>query len=178
MLEFLFSIISGGATGLLGSLFKGVGDYFKRRQEMSHECEMRRLDMELMDKEWEYRDRAAAREGEVRMQESADDLQAASYEHDQATYSRGFKVKLAVNRTLLVLVDVVRGLTRPGLTIFMLWLIWDTRCEVQAALEAAGIERIDIAMAMDLQKRIVCTILYLATLCVAWWFGDRGRRVA
>lgn len=175
MLEFLLSIVSGGATGLLGSLFKGVGDWFKRRQEMEHEREMRRLDMELMDKEWEYRDRAAAREGEVRLQESADGLQAASYAHDQAAYSRGFTVKLAVNRTLLVLVDVVRGLTRPVLTCFMLWLIWDTRREVLGALEAAGIERIDIAMAMDLQKRIVCTILYLGTLCVTWWFGDRGR---
>lgn len=178
MLEFLLSIVSGGATGLLGSLLKGVGDWFKRRQEMAHEREMRELDMRMMDKEWEYRDRAAAREGDVRLQEADAALQAASYEHDQATYSRGLTIKLAVNRTLLVLVDVVRGLTRPALTCFMLWLIWDTRREVLAALEAAGIERIDVAMAMDLQKRIVCTILYLGTLCVTWWFGDRGRGAA
>ncbi|WP_461210397.1 hypothetical protein [Desulfocurvus sp. DL9XJH121] len=175
MLEFLLSIVSGGATGLLGSLLKGVGDWFRRRQEMAHEREMRKLDMEMMDKEWEYRDRAAEREGEVRLQESADALQAASYEHDRATYSSGFKVRLTFNRVMLVLVDVVRGLTRPALTAFMLWLVWDTRCEVHAALQAAGLERIDVAAAMDLQKRIVCTILYLGTLCVTWWFGDRGR---
>ncbi|SKA70810.1 hypothetical protein SAMN02745702_01341, partial [Desulfobaculum bizertense DSM 18034] len=41
----------------------------------------------------------------------------------------------------------------------------------------AGLERLDISLAMDLEKRIVCTILYLAGLSVAWWFGDRGRKV-
>ena len=175
MLEFILSIVSGGATGLLGSLFKGVGDFFKRRQEMAHERDMRKLDMEMMDKEWEYRDRAAAREGEVRLQEAEAGLQAASYDHDRAAYSTGFKVRLAFSRVALVLVDVVRGLTRPVLTAVMLWMVWDTRCEVYAALESAGIDRIDVAAAMDLQKRIGCTILYLGTMCVAWWFGDRGR---
>lgn len=178
MLEFILSIVSGGATGLFGSLFKGIGDYFKRKQEMAHELAMRKADMEMMDKEWEYRDRAAAREGEVRLQESADDLQQASYQHDQATYSRGLKIKLAFNRTLLVMVDVIRGLTRPALTIIMLWMVWDLSKEVRAVIDAAGVERIDIATAMDLQKRIVCTVLYLASMCVAWWFGDRGKKVA
>lgn len=178
MLEFFLSILSGGATGLLGSLFKGVGDYFKRRQKMAHERNMRKMDMEMMDREWEYRDRAAAREGEVRLQESADALQAASYEHDQVTYSSGFKIRHVFNRTALVLVDVLRGITRPALTCVMLWMVWDTRTEVLAVIEAAGVERIDVATAMELQKRIVCTILYLSTLCVTWWFGDRGRKAA
>lgn len=178
MIEFLLSIMAGGATGIVGSLLKGVGDFFRRRQEMAHERSMRKLDMEMMDKEWEYRDRASAREGEVRLQESADDLQAASYEHDQATYSDRFDIKLTLNRVLLVLVDVVRGLTRPALTAYMLWLVWDTRCEVHQVLAGAGLDRIDVATAMDLDKRIVCTILYLASLCVTWWFGDRNRKAA
>ncbi|GAB6178067.1 hypothetical protein JCM16814_29580 [Desulfobaculum senezii] len=176
MLEFLLSIVSGGATGILGSLFKGIGDYMKRKQEMKHEREMRKFDMEMMDKEWEYRDRAATREGEVRLQESADALKAASYANDQATYSRGLDIKLKFSRFLLVLVDVVRGLTRPVLTGYMLWLIWDTRRAVDSALVAAGADMLDVATAMDLQKRIICTILYLGSMTVAWWFGDRGRK--
>ncbi|UIJ38516.1 hypothetical protein LWC08_05185 [Desulfobaculum bizertense] len=177
MIEFLLSLVAGGATGLFGSLVKGVGDYFKRQQEMKHERELRRLDMEMMDKEWEYRDRAASREGEVRVTESGDDLQEASYALDKATYSRGFTVSHFVNKFLLVSVDVVRGLTRPALTVFMLWMVWNTRCQVEDVIARAGLERLDISLAMDLEKRIVCTILYLAGLSVAWWFGDRGRKV-
>ncbi|SKA81962.1 hypothetical protein, partial [Desulfobaculum bizertense] len=89
----------------------------------------------------------------------------------------GFTVSHFVNKFLLVSVDVVRGLTRPALTVFMLWMVWNTRCQVEDVIARAGLERLDISLAMDLEKRIVCTILYLAGLSVAWWFGDRGRKV-
>jgi len=51
MLDSIFSIAAGGVTGLLGSAVSVVGDLFKGGQKNRHEREMRKLDLEMMDRE-------------------------------------------------------------------------------------------------------------------------------
>ncbi|WP_319778429.1 hypothetical protein [Maridesulfovibrio sp.] len=170
--ETLLNIVTGGATGLLGSIFTGIFSYFEEKRKNAHEIEMRKLDMEEMDKEWEYRQRAADREADIRLQESADDLQKISYANDTATYSAGHDLpKWGV--IPLLLVDLVRGLIRPSLTVLLIWMIYSTRVEVMAVLEAAGVQSISVDSAMKIYNEVVSSILYCGTTALLWWFGSR-----
>jgi len=63
----------------------------------------------------------------------------------------------------LVFVDVVRGLTRPGLTFLFVGLVG----VIYFTLGGSDMEILDI------RPRIIDTVLYLATACVLWWFGAR-----
>jgi hypothetical protein len=177
MFEFLGAIFTGGLTGLLGTALQGVASYFQKKQEHAQKVELRRLDMEMMDREWEHRDRAAAREGEIRLQESADGLQGASYGHDSASYSKGLNISSVFLRGCLVLVDVLRGIVRPALTVLLCWLVWDTRAEVKAVLDASGVAAISPKTALALYHEVVTTILYVATTALVWWFGGRSRAI-
>lgn len=177
MHEFLGTIVSGGLTGLLGIALQGVGEYFRRKQEHQQRVEMRRMDIEEMDKEWQYRDRAAAREGELALQTSADDLQKSSYTHDTATYSNSMEIKAPYLQCMLVIVDVVRGITRPLLTFILCVLMWKTLSECRAVMKAAGINGLDPITAMQTYHEAVSAILYAGTAGIIWWFGGRSRAV-
>ena len=47
LLEFGVSMLSGGATGIVGTAISGVIDLFQGRQKHNNELELRRLDIEL-----------------------------------------------------------------------------------------------------------------------------------
>eukprot|EP01022_Parablepharisma_sp_SALTPOND_P014140 TRINITY_DN19035_c0_g1_i1.p4 TRINITY_DN19035_c0_g1~~TRINITY_DN19035_c0_g1_i1.p4 ORF type:complete len:140 (+),score=15.64 TRINITY_DN19035_c0_g1_i1:485-904(+) len=136
---------------------------------------MRKLDMEEMDKEWQYRQRAADREAETRLQESADDLQKLSYSNDSATYSAGHDLP-GWGVIPLLFVDLVRGLIRPSLTVLLIWMIYSTRVEVMAVLEAAGVTSISINLALNIYHEVISSILYCGTTALLWWFGSRQLR--
>jgi hypothetical protein len=170
----LTSLLTGGLTGVLGSLFTNVADIWKRHQDRKHEIDLKKLDLEAMDKEWEYRARQTEVEGEIRLRESADDLREASYANDAIRYATGVKIKSAWLSALLVMVDVVRGLIRPALTVYLIWLVWNTRAEVRAVIDAAGgVQAMDVTTAVQTYRSIIEMILYLAATCVTWWFGTR-----
>ncbi len=67
------------------------------------------------------------------------------------------------------LVDVIRGLVRPALTVGFLALT----AAVYFTLGDDPVAEIDIA------PRVIDTILYLSTTTVLWWFGARqaGKRI-
>ncbi len=170
----LTSLLTGGLTGVIGSLFSNISDIWKRHQDRKQELELKKLDMQMMDKEWEYRSRQTEVEGENRVRESADNLREASYAHDSLRYATGLKIKSAWLSGLLVLVDVVRGLIRPALTVYLIWLVRNTRAEVRAVIDAAGgVQALDVTTAVQVYRSIVEMILYLAATCVTWWFGTR-----
>lgn len=169
------SLISGALTGTIGSIFTNVADYFKKKQEQKHLLEMKRLDIEMMDKEFEAEQRRAELNAETATETSADDLQEMSYGHDARAYSTGYQPGI-VGRMLLAFVDFIRGMTRPGLTIFLIWQVYQTRSEVQAVISAAGLERIDTVQALAIYGTVVDMILFLASTAVAWWFGTRTKK--
>jgi len=169
----LSALLSGGLTGVIGSLVSNITDIWKRRQDRQHELKLRQLDIQMMDKEWEYRERQAETEASVDMQESADSLRADSYDHDARTYSVGLEVEAAWSKALLVLADFIRALVRPALTVFLIWLVWETRMEVVEVLDAAGMQGISAEQAVSVYASVVDMILYLASTAVTWWFGTR-----
>ena len=161
MLETLFnlgaSILTGGATGLLGTALTGVIDTVQARQKHKQEMDLRRLDIELARVEAEGAAATAAIEAEATRERAEWEALEASYKEAARRWSRpgeGWAMQL---------VDVVRGLTRPALT----WSLFALTGAIYFLLGAS-----DVA-AESLRPRVVETVLYLFTAAMLWWFGAR-----
>ena len=153
MLDVLGSVLTGGATGLLGVGLSGVMGYFDRRQKHAQELELRRLDMELTAAEGAVAERVAAADAAAASDKAAAAALEASLRSAATRWSE------AGDSGWIVMVDVVRGLTRPVLTVALVALV--------------GAIYFTSADELDLRGRIVDTVLYLATASVLWWFGAR-----
>ena len=162
MLDMIMSVLTGGATGLIGTAISGVMNYFQSKQSHAQEMALRQLDVELARAEAESAGRVAAIEAETARDAAEWKTLTASYSEAARRWSRpgeGF---------LMTFVDVVRGLTRPLLTFGLVGLAGAIYFTVGA---------VDLAEAA-IRPRIIDTVLYLATASVLWWFGTRpsGRR--
>jgi len=147
MFEMIASILTGGATGLIGTLLSSVMDYFKEKQRHAHEMDKLKFEKEIMAMEIAGKDRVATIQAETA-------LTTQSIRADRATYSHNSASKW------LVFVDVVRGLIRPVITVGLcvtVTIFWfDTQDET-------------------IKKQIIDTVLYLTTAVVLWWFGSRRK---
>ena len=160
-MDSLLSILTGGATGLIGTLFSGIFATFKARADHKHEFKMRELDLEELKLE---RDSAERVEG-IKAESAVNVADARAL---QSSYSLAMKrwtdnLQMTTAQTwILLFVDVVRGLMRPFLTIFFLYLsyhIWGD---------------IFTGTITNTTQHFVNTILYLATLSASWYFGSRS----
>lgn len=181
MLGFLSSIFSGGVTGLLGVAFQRFFDFLKVKQEMQmkkqdqeHELALRRQDAELMAQEWAARTKVA--EVEAAGREAAADAESfgKSFAMEPARYSEGVTLT-PISGLMLVIADFLRGIVRPGLTIYLCVITTMVYLDSQAILKAYKLT-LPVDQAVDLAKLIVSTILYLTTTCVLWWFGTRNKQ--
>ncbi len=151
------SVLTGGATGLLGTALSGAIDFFQARQRHGQEMDLRRLDIELAKVEAGGAAAQAAIEAESAQARAEWEALEASYREAARRLSRpgeGWAMQL---------IDVVRGLTRPALT-------WSLLALVGAIYFLLGAS--DLADEA-LRPRIVETVLYLSTAAVLWWFGAR-----
>ena len=159
MLDALLAILTGGATGLLGTAISAGIGYFERRQRHQQELELRQVDLEISRAESASAERIVAVEAES--EESARSWSAFEASHRASTvrWSSG-------DSGWLVVVDVVRGLIRPVLTLGFV----ATSCAIYFTLP--------ISPSADAGDRLVDTVLYLATTTTLWWFGTRPKRTA
>jgi len=168
MVGWISSLASGGITGLLGSVVTNVSDYFEQRRKNSHEIELRKLDIQEMQQEYEARKEISAQQASAKTTQT-------SYEHDSRSYTTGMKVKSPWLKAPLVLVDFIRGSVRSVLTVFLIVLVWYIFNQVQGVMEEAGMEAVKPDKALAIYSSIVDMILYLASTAVAWWFGSSPR---
>lgn len=177
----VMAILSGGATGLLGVVAQRLFDHWKLKQENDrlrviheHEIAMRRVDGELMAQEWAQRTKVAQVEGETKREVADTEAFAASFQLEPKRYAEGVKTG-KIGGFLLVLVDVLRGVVRPGLTVYLAWiateLYWQS-VKVIALLNPGA----QAALLAEVHRQIVFTLLYLFTTCVLWWFGTRSKQ--
>ena len=153
MPEWLLSLLTGGATGLLGTGLTFAVDYFKRRQAHKHELALRKVDLDITRAESDSAERVAAIEAEGEAESKAWDGLMASYREAMARWSRG-------DSKWLVFVDVVRGLTRPAGA----WAFLGLTGAIYFTLGADDAE---------IRARIIDTVLYLTTTSWMWWYGAR-----
>jgi len=152
-MEAILSLITGGATGLLGTAISGVMKYFTNKQEQSHELKVMDMELKHMDREAEIALKIEEKKQEGKEAQAAWAGLEASYREAGQRWSTG-------NSGWIVFVDVIRGLMRPVLTLCLVILM--------------GV--IYFMLGPDtphMQGQIVNTILYLATSAVLWWFGSR-----
>ena len=177
MLGILGSIFSGGITGLLGVAFQRFFDFLKVKQELEmkkmdheHEANMRRIDGELMAQEWAARTQVATIEATAKETVAAETSFAASFGMEPKQYSARANIG-PVTGFLLVLLDFLRGLVRPGLTVYLCAITTLIYVEARAIMASVSFTSAD---AINVHDHIISTILYLTTTCVLWWFGTRN----
>lgn len=186
MLEALASLFTGGASAVLGGVVGTIGSLVskwlearERRRLMELEIEMKKLDqsheLAVMEREAASAERMAA----IRMDEQrlVGDLKALkeSIRSDSrgATWSAAWADRLdgwmgRVAGMLLVCVDVLRGMTRPLITYYL--VVLTTGLAWWAGQQAEAVSLTDLH---DLLSRIVDMVLFLTSVAVTWWFGTR-----
>lgn len=174
------SILSGGLTGLAGVAVQRFADFQNKkldlqtaREKMAHEVDMKKVDLEIMQQEWAARAKIAVTEGEAAKSVAEDNAFAASYA-DPKQYSEKVQATPA-QAWMLVILDFIRGIVRPGLTIYL--CVLTTLIYWHAHRILAG-QVVSPADALSLVKLIVGTVLYLCTTCLLWWFGVRNKQPA
>jgi hypothetical protein len=152
-LGFLGTVLTGGATGIVGTVISGVARYFGAKQEeratqadREHEYKLHELNM---------RAGAAETERELLITEATTsaDLRMASYAHDTG-----------IGRASRWVINILR-LVRPSLTaglLVMMGAVW-------IMADPAG-------MGIEIRPVISNAIVYLGVTAVTWWFGDRGTK--
>lgn len=164
--DLLTSVVSGGATGLIGAGITRLAEHHAKKMEYKHDEKMRELDAAIMREEWTQKTKIADIEAEVKLDATAAASFAASFNEPQR-YSDGTKLT-AFQNLIMVFVDALRAVVRPALTIYLCaistYLYWDAH----KAMEYVGVMELT-----KLVNQIVDTILYLTTVVVAWWFGTR-----
>lgn len=175
----LSSILSGGLTGLFGIIVQRVADYKKQQLDLkvlelnnAHEVAMKEVDLKIMGAEWAGRVKIADVETAGRI--DSNDAQAfIASMNEPKMYSE----KVAPDRFqgwALVLLDFIRGIVRPGLTIYLCVLTTILYMNAKDLMAVYG--GLDPRGASELLHKVSDTILYLATTTVLWWFGTRQKK--
>lgn len=149
MWDVIGTVLTGGATGLIGTVigkgFSFIDNWQKEKaadKEHNRSIELYKLQSELKLEEKE-------KEMEAQMQVAEIGLRQASYSHDQ---SAGQASQWATN---------ILRLVRPGLTFGLIVLVGIIYFRTD-----------DIGQ----QETIIQSVIYMASSSVLWWFGDRALR--
>ena len=147
MFGLITSVLTGGATGLIGSLLsKGIGlfEATQKRKDRALEYEQ---ELKLLDRQAALRKAETESELAIADAETTASLREASYRHDSS-----------LGNPHRWVVDVLR-LVRPALTLFLLvtvFVIYTTTND------------------LEIMAGIVDSVLFMASSAVTWWFGDRS----
>ena len=148
MSEILLSLLTGGATGVLGTLVSGGLSFLKKGQDNKHSIRMREFDLKELDLELSSAEKIAVLSAEKSALEG-------SYEDSRTFVTQGMELT-AGQKWIAVLIDLVRSLMRPMITLFFLG--------ITGYLTWVG----------GLNDDIEQTVLYLTATTTVWWFGGRG----
>ena len=168
----LGSIIGGGITGLVGAGLTAWTEYKKQESLFTHEEKMAELDQAMTKLEIQGRLRIAETESNALQEVAASKALQVSYDADRAQYATG---RTAGNSKWFVWVDVIRGLVRPTLTLYMMLVVTLIYWHIMALV--GGIEGLDSTQAYGMLGGIIDSLLYITTTIVLWWFGSRTKGV-
>ena len=175
ILDSILSVVSGGATGLIGTAVQSVFQYKTKALEIDlekqkgiNELEKQKLDIQMAAQEWASRTQIATitTQGEVDKADAA--TLAASYSLEPQQYSEKSLLTHAQN-WLFVFLDTFRAIIRPGLTVYL--------CAITTMIyiQTRGLITANQGDSFGLLEKLVNTVLYLTTTCVLWYFGSRNR---
>ena len=150
MFDMIASVLTGGATGIVGSLIGTAGRFLEKRQqlkqiklEFDQELSLQQLQMSARKHELES-------EHAIVQVKADSDIKTASYAHD-ASYGAASPVIASILRFV-----------RPVLTFGLLGF--------------TGYIFFSVSENPEISREISNQIMFLTTTAVAWWFGDRSLR--
>ena len=153
-MELILSILTGGATGLIGSLVGKVFGFLQVREERknrlaeyAHIERLHELNTQARGVELEAEAAIAATQAEAQMRSEA-------YRHDTAIGQGG-----------PVLTFILR-MVRPVLTFGLVGLVAYFWIDTDA--------NSDLIDANAFKAKLIDTVVYLASAAVLFWFGSRG----
>lgn len=148
------SIMFSGLVGLFGGIAEKITTFKTKKLELEmeqkkfeHEVQLRKVDAEIMEKEWQARTQVATIEANKAIEVEDSKGFAKSYDLEPKTY--GIKW-----------LDAFRGSIRPILTLYLVIIT-----SVMYYRSDGG--KIDPTAVVD-------TILSLTVMSCGWWFGSRG----
>ncbi|QCG76673.1 TMhelix containing protein [Vibrio phage vB_VhaS_R21Y] len=159
--------VSGGLTGLLGTVFSGLVMWKENSDKRKFELEMRRLD--ISERKAEAEITLKQTEAETEATKIAAELNAfqASQKGDKATYSTKHP-----SNGWLIAVDVVRGLIRPVLTLALVTIT--TMITFDAIEATGGYEKFVAVQGVNIVLSLIESLIYMTNTAVLWWFGARS----
>jgi len=183
-------IILGGLTGLIGNAITSWTKYKTAKMEHEHKENMVKLETLAMLEEAKAQISItkARIEGEVELAEVGaykESIEAGKEKFfgeqwvDRMFESTGWasyllKPMAMVFALMFAIIDVLRGLMRPLLTIYLTglstyitWLAWKV-------LETKGISNLAVSDAVGIYSDVISTVIYLTVSAITWWFGDRS----
>ena len=161
LIGIITSAFGGGLTGLLGHGIKEWLSAKRLDKEARIKAEERAHELAVMRLEAETAGKVAAIQTEGAAEVASYDALVSSYQHDKATYSARFDRLPRWAVGALVMVDVVRGVTRPALTA--------TGIVAVSYLAIGGAEE-------WVRLEATRALVYVTTAAFLWWFADRPKR--
>ncbi len=172
------SILGGGATGLLGIVAQRFFDWMHVKEKTKLMVLQNQHELAVMSAEWQGRLGVAKEQGEAARDVADSGALAASY---QGAFERfatwDMKKDHWTIKAMMVLLDVLRGIVRPGLTLYLCWITTQIYQETRALLDSDGVS-LTSDQTLQLLVYLIATICYLFTTCVTWWFGTRNKAAA
>lgn len=187
----LIETILGGITGFVGNIVTSVANYRMQKLKNEHSREMAKLELDKMDKEKEFmlaeveanlRITEVQTEAQMDITDSqafADSIKAAEKDALSETIQEkliakgGFATGVGVFISLLFgLVDFLKKLIRPSLTIYLVGLTTWITIIAWEVMETKNAE-FTTEQAKDIFDQVTTIVIYLTVTCVTWWFGDR-----
>jgi|GEM_PF-1821048 len=192
MLSTLLSIFGGGLTGIFGSLISNIFNFFTQKQVNEKEIALKELDLkrielerDLMMKEAEInlKIKQVGIEGEIDIEEARAFTES---QKDSMTplFKESFMEKLmdkggtfnwiiaGIVAFLFGLVDFLKHIMRPGITIFLMIVFSGLVYKSWQVLEQSGYKW-DSVDALKIVLLCVDAVIYLTLTCVGWYFADR-----
>ena len=150
MFDIIASVLTGGATGIFGSLIGTVGRFLEKKQKLKEMTLQFDQEFKLQELQITSRKEELESEKAIAEMESLAEMKSASYAHD-ASYGP----------TTVVISSMLR-FVRPVLTLLLLgftgYIFWQVRENPTIVHELSN------------------QMMFLTTTAVAWWFGDRSLR--
>ena len=174
ILDSILSVVSGGVTGLIGTVVGNIYMYKSKQLDIdlektkaANELAQRKLDAEIQAQERASRTKVAeiTTAGQVDVADAA--ALAASYNEPQQYSEKSLLTH--GQEWIMVFLDALRAVIRPGLTIYLCGIT--TMIYIQTRSLISG----NPGDSFALLERLIDTILYLTTSVILWWFGSRNK---
>lgn len=166
----MWNLILGPVIGLVGS---GLTKWLDQRAEdakRAHELSMLRANAELMAQEWAQRTKVAEVEAAGKVEVADSEAFGEAVKAEAVRYSAGVKASSA-QAWLLFLLDFMRGIVRPALTLYLCiiatMLYLDSKALAQHVPSDPNFAAAQVA---EIRTRL----LFMAEAVVMYWFGMRS----